>query len=67
MSAAIFDRISVGFDIRLNSVLLVSVTDGKMALKRRLMTMSLVGVVMFVRNIVLVMACLSSGRLVQAL
>ena len=51
---AIFDRVSVGFNVCWNSVLLVLVTDAKMVLKRRLMAMSLVSVVMFVRNIVLV-------------
>ena len=66
VEVAIFSRISVGFDIRLKSVLLCSITDAKMVVERMLMAMSLVSVVMFVRDIVLVMVCLSSGRLVQA-
>ena len=66
VAAAIFGRISVGFDICLNSVLHGLITDVKMVLERMVMAMSLVSVVMFVRNIVSVMACCSSGRLVQA-
>ena len=64
---AIFDRVPVGFNVCLNSALLVSVADAKMALKRRLMAMSLVSVIMFVRNIVCWqwLVCLSR-RLVQA-
>ena len=66
VAVAIFGRILVGFDICLNPVLLCLITDAKMVLERMLMAMSLVSVIMFVRNIVLVMVCLSSGRLVQA-
>ena len=66
VAVAIFGRILVGFDIRLNSVLPGLITDAKMVLERMVMAMSLVSVIMFVRNIVLVMVCLSSRRLVQA-
>ena len=54
-SVAIFDSVSVGFDFRLNSVLLVamvSVTNAKMVVKGRVMARSLSSVIMFVRNIV---------------
>ena len=66
VEVAIFGRISVGFDIRLKSVLRCSMTDAKMVVGKRMMAMRLISVIMFVRNIVLVNVCLSSGRLVQA-
>ena len=37
-----------------------------MVVGKRMMAMRLISVIMFVRNIVLVNVCLSSGRLVQA-
>ena len=66
VEVAIFGRILVGFDIRLKSVLRCLITDVKMVVEKMLMAMSLISVIMFVRNIVLVKVCLSSGRLVQA-
>ena len=67
MEVVIFGRILVGFDICLKSVLRCLITDAKMVVEKMLMAMSLISVIMFVRNIVSVMVCLSSGRLVQAL
>ena len=62
---AIFDRVSVGFDFRSNSVLFIMtvylVTDAKMVAKGRVMARSWSSVIMLVRNIVV-----SNGQFVQA-
>ena len=61
---AIFDRVSVGFDFRSNSVWFVTivhlVADAKMVAKGRVMARSWSSVIMLVRNIVV-----SNGQFVQ--
>ena len=54
VEVAIFGRILVGFDIRLESVLRCLMTDAKMVVEKMMMAMRLISVIMFVRNIVLV-------------